>query len=196
MENLIFLDLETTGLDVKKYEITQLAAIVVDNKWNELASVEYKIRFEREADPSALELSSYDAQEWEKNGVSSRYALLQFKSFLEKYADVTRYSKTGRPFNTARIAGYNISFDMNFLRAWFSNSNLFCPIDFQALDVLQLALWSGYLKNSHPVNYKLGTVCEYSGVEFPEDKQHDAMVDIRATVELVKRLTYGSVIFA
>jgi DNA polymerase III epsilon subunit-like protein len=39
-----------------------------------------------------------------------------------------------------------------------------------------------------PANFQLGTLCEYFGVELPPENAHDALFDVRATVELYRAM--------
>ena len=88
-------------------------------------------------------------------------------------------------------AGFNVNFDLDFLReTWFATGGKYgpgswifnCPIDVRTT----VAEAIGWDKLRLP-NFKLGTVCEYYGVELGEDA-HDAMADIEATRKLYHAL--------
>lgn len=191
---LVFYDTETSGLFPNKHEIIQIAAIayeVVSGEWNALEEFEAKIQFDMaNASQEALESNCYDASTWATEAIPSHNALIQFDAFIQKYKDVERISKrTNRPFYCARTAGHNIiSFDDAFLRAWYKKHGNFCPVDYAAkLDTFQQAQWKVLEMNYQPPeNYKLGTLCEYFGIQL--DNAHDALADIRANASLSKHL--------
>lgn len=123
-------------------------------------------------------------------GTANRFhkggALREFSQWVSQFKDVTRYAKrSGRAFKTVRMAAHNAPFDMKFLQAWYRHFQTFCPADFLALDTLQLVMWQDWNGKASLVNYKLGTLCEHLGI--PLEGAHDALVDIRANVEVAKR---------
>ncbi|MDZ4782252.1 MAG: exonuclease domain-containing protein [Planctomycetia bacterium] len=62
-ERMIFLDLETTGLNPRRHPIMQLAAIAVDQSLAPLEATELKIRFrEQAATRASLRKNHYSAQ--------------------------------------------------------------------------------------------------------------------------------------
>ena len=184
---IVFFDVETSGLDEGHHEIIQIAAcatedmVVVDE-------FERKLMFDlSKASKEALAINSYDPDVWDREQISQGCALSEFTQWLKKYKDVTRYAKrSGRAFKTVRMAAHNAPFDMKFLQAWYRKHDKFCPADFLALDTLQLVMWHDWDGKIPIKNYKLGTLCEFLGI--PLEGAHDALVDIRANVEVAKRL--------
>jgi DNA polymerase III epsilon subunit-like protein len=39
-----------------------------------------------------------------------------------------------------------------------------------------------------PTDFKLGTLCQYFGVPFPPQEAHNSLADVRATVEIYRRM--------
>ena len=48
-----------------------------------------------------------------------------------------------------------------------------------------------------PANYQLGTLCEYFGISLPAERAHDALNDVRATLELYRAMKqHAAVLYA
>jgi DNA polymerase III epsilon subunit-like protein len=118
-----------------------------------------------------------------------------FAAFLDVYRDVELKSKrTGRPYRVARIGGHNIAgFDLDRLGALFKQHGVFLPIDFSsALDTRFGAVWycEQRKRTEHhegwPADYKLTTLCAWFGI--PITEAHEALADVRLTVQLAKAL--------
>ena len=188
---LVFLDLETSGLDHSRHSIIQIAAIAVDEQLNELASIERKVAFRLEdADVKALEANSYDPAVWAKEAVEPGMAIGQLSAFLKRYADVQMTSKAGKPYSVAQLVGHNAaSFDGPFLQAFYKRHDAFLPASYRVMCTLQRAIWYWHEMSevTPPPDYKLGTLCDCLGIRL--DNAHDALADVRATVALYKALT-------
>lgn len=185
---IVWFDVETSGLDPNVHQIIQLAAVVTCN--GELSlTYEAKLRFdESKASPKALELNSYDRDLWEAQAIDEVDAVRSFSRLLEAAADVDMVAKhTGRPYQVARLAGHNVSFDVGFLRAAYDRCRTFLPSDwYRSLDTLQLALWWFEVTGRpRPTDYKLATLCDFFGIK-PEagEDLHDALTDVKLTARL------------
>jgi len=91
----------------------------------------------------------------------------------------------------AQLAGHNAErFDGPFIHEWYKRLGIYCPARYMTLCTKQKALWLFEEDKSltPPVNFKLGTLCEYFGVPLSEEEAHDALVDVRATVELYRAM--------
>lgn len=186
----VFFDLETGGRDPSRHPITQIAAVAVDKDLNEFESFECKIRFdESEADPEALRLNHYDPEVWAEKGLAPRMAADRFARFLKKYADVEMTSKAGKPYSVAQLIGYNAAtFDGPFLQSFYGGLQVFLPASYRVMCLLQRVLWGFHEdpRKKPPKDFKLGTVCKY--FEIPLEGAHDALADVRATVNLSRVL--------
>ncbi len=187
----VFMDLETGGVEDCHPDI-QIAAIAVLG-WEELATFERKIRFDASAaDPEALAMNSYDAQLWKDHAIAESVVVPQFVRFLKNFLNVPFTSQAGNQFYSARFAGHNAqTFDGPRIGRMFKrNGDAFCPGTwFQPLDTCQLALWHFSQQEKRPKNYKLGTLCEFFGIS--TEGAHDALTDVRLTVQLARRLLEG-----
>lgn len=185
---LIFFDFETGGIEASKPEI-QLAAVAVDAQFKEVDCFESKIAFnESDADPEALKMNHYSAEEW-KDAPKSGVVVSRFARFVERYKSVEMVSKrTGRPYNVARLAGHNAAtFDAPRLRKMFDADGTFAPFHPIPLDTLQLALWKIQFEEKKPANFQLSTLCQFFGID--TEGAHDALADVRMSVALTKAIT-------
>lgn len=187
----VFFDLETGGIDPKRHPIIQIAAIATDAELNELESFECKLRFNaNECDPKALEANCFNAETWSKSAVSSPSAISDFSAFLGRHASVQQISKrTGRPYYVAQMVSYNGPFDGDFLKEWYCIEGAFMPASYRVMCAMQRVLWHFDELPSElprPVNFKLGTVCQFLRVSL--EVAHDAMADVRATVDVLRAI--------
>ena len=160
----ITIDIETTGLDPEKDEILEIAAIkYIENNEAEIFSRVVKVQ-----NPLTKEISELTGITDDfllKNGVDIETALKDFWDFV------------GR----AKLVGYNISFDMSFLR----NASIEHKIKMQAnkcIDILQLAR----RKVKGTKNYKMSTVASELGIEMAQ--KHRAESDCRLAFEIYRKL--------
>lgn len=160
----ITIDIETTGLDPEKDEILEIAAIkYIENNEAEIFSRVVKVQ-----NPLTKEISELTGITDDfllKNGMDIETALKDFWDFV------------GR----AKLVGYNISFDMSFLR----NVSIEHKIKMQAnkcIDILQLAR----RKVKGTKNYKMSTVASALGIEMVQ--KHRAESDCRLAFEIYHKL--------
>lgn len=160
----ITIDIETTGLDPEKDEILEIAAIkYIENNEAEIFSRVVKVQ-----NPLTKEISELTGITDDfllKNGMDIETALKDFWNFV------------GR----AKLVGYNISFDMSFLR----NASIDHKIKMQAnkcIDILQLAR----RKVKGTKNYKMSTVASALGIEMVQ--KHRAESDCRLAFEIYRKL--------
>lgn len=189
---LVFVDLETGGLEPKQHPIIQIAAVAVDEELAELAHFERKLDFDADtAEKEALDLGCYSREEWDRSSVTPYDAMCDLAAFLKRYPDVRMMSqRTGRPYFVAQLAGYNAAtFDGPFLQTAYRAHDLFMPASYRVLCCLQRALWHFHERDdlTPPADFKLATVCKYFAV--PLENAHDALADCRATVQLYRALT-------
>ena len=188
-ERLVFIDIETTGLQPSS-PIIQVAAIATDSRANELESFETKIRLQNGVKLQHRH-SHYDEKLWLKTARSPRRAAIELAKFLCRHATVDLISQRGSSFQVAQLVAHNAEFDSSFLRNWYDQLNVFFPASYRPLCTLQRALWL-FDENKNltpPANYKLGTLCQYFGVQLGESEAHDALADVRATLSLYREMT-------
>jgi DNA polymerase III epsilon subunit-like protein len=187
----VYFDFETGGV-LETQPSIQLAAIVIDDATGEeLANFERKIKFDPAAcDPKALEINHYTEEAWKDAKPAPRVAA-EFSDFIRPHLCIEMMSKrTGAPYYVAKAAGYNaLTFDWPRLKALFATQ--FLPVSYHVRDCLQRAMWwfDEHQEAARPKDLKLSTVCEYFGIAV--DGAHDALVDVRLTAALARRLANG-----
>jgi len=182
MGKILWTDTETTGLDSKKNSAIEIAAIVeIDEEVKDQFSIQIKPLENKEISDRALEINGRTREEIAEF-TPVDLAILSFKKRLEKH--VNKFDSSDKFI----VAGYNIGFDINFIRALFHDvgdkyygSYFFnCPLDVYS-DVAKLVSKT----DLRLPNYKLSTVCNHIGIEIDA---HDPVSDITATRELYYRL--------
>ena len=193
MSKILWVDLETTGTNSIRHAIIQLAALVeIDGTIVEELDMRMRPLSKHDVDQEALdsnntteeEINSYPAQD-------EQFPI--FKALLERY--VKRYEKLDKFV----LAGYNVNFDDDFLRAMFLDNaatrndrkykGYFGSYFFWPKRDAQTYLAEHIAENNLrlPI-YRLETVCAYFNI--PIDA-HDALSDIQATRTLYRVLRYS-----
>lgn len=184
----VYFDLETGGL-LDDHPITQLAAIAVDDQWNEVGQFEVKLIVRTEiCEPEALKINNYRPEVWAAEAVFSQQGACEFRDFLNRFRCIHMVSKrSGREYSVARLASHNASFDAPRLKRWFADLNIFLPSHPHVKCTYQRAVWSlerpGYRR---PADYKLNTLLAHFGQAISGDA-HDALRDVRACI-LISRI--------
>lgn len=119
---LIFLDLETTGLDEREHQILEVAAIITDDGFGERARFQRVLNVAQHVDYAGLDPFVRDMHF--KNGLwmeSLRAALTDTSSFVDgtlaNLIQQTCGSSLGER-NGPLLAGNTISFDRRFIRRY------------------------------------------------------------------------------
>ncbi|MCP4900894.1 MAG: 3'-5' exonuclease [bacterium] len=189
MSQIVFFDLETSGISPWRDEITQIAAVAVEADGTEAARFgPMRVQFDVEkASPEALKINHYSEEKW-KDAVAPSEMVQRFYDFLQDHSTVKQISKRGNPYWVAQLAGHNIArFDMQFLRSAFKRVDQFCPIRLIPLDTFFLAAWRFHGDEDAPADLKLETLAKHFSIEF-EGEAHDAMADVLATIQLAEKL--------
>jgi len=196
--NIVVFDLETTGVDTKTCQITQIAAVALNPRTLSYTDADKYSTFVRPEDFDSIDQGNIDfhckaqgcTQEellktW-REAPSAKIAWKDFVGWLEGY---TR----GKGFTTCPIpAGYNIKgYDLPIIRRYakkFGNvdkegiQKLFHRRDmFDLMDFINL-----WFENSKALkNYKLDTVREYFGIS--KEGAHDALKDVLDTALMLRK---------
>jgi DNA polymerase III subunit epsilon len=182
MKNKIcWIDTETTGV-TSKHGVIQISSLMEDN-YKIIDNLNLFIQPLKNdlIDDEALAVHGYSREDI-ANFTEAPSAMVLFQSYLSRY--VNKFDKKDKLI----LAGYNINFDKDRVRDFFTKQGdkffgswFFWP----TIDVTSLL--AEYMVHSgvQLENYKLGTVCKHFGIEI---NAHDALSDIIATRDLYKLL--------
>ena len=190
-ERLVFVDIELAPVG-RRRAILQIAAMAVSRSLVEQETFEAKIRLdESRIVPSMVPNRHFDVRLWREEGRSPKAVACDFARFLSRHASATVRGADGRQLIVAQLVAHNAEFDGVFLREWFEGLGLFFPASYRIFCTLHRAMWYFHEDRSMlpPQDFKLGTLCCHFGVPFNLFEAHDALADVRATVELYRRMT-------
>lgn len=185
MNKIIFIDTETGGVNAEKSALIQLSGIIEVNGVEKEKFNFYIKPFENsEVNEKALEVQGRTLEELRTDKyIDESIIYKKFLEILDKYID--KYDKNDKFI----VAGYNVKFDIDILKALFERNNnkfLFSYFNSSMLDplysvrLLQVAGMLPVLENN-----KLETWCKYFNIEL---KAHDSLQDITATKKLIEKL--------
>ncbi len=190
-ERLVFVDIEL-GRVKRQRPILQIAAVAVSRSLNELEVFEAKVRIDERKTPAALiHNRHFDRDRWRSEGRHPKVVAYEFGRFLGRHATAEVAGANSRRMIVAQLVAHNAEFDGPFLREWFERLGLFLPASYRVFCTLQRAMWLFHENRSltPPPDFKLGSLCHYFGIPLHPDEAHDALVDVRATVEIYRRMT-------
>lgn len=182
---VLWFDTETSGLSPIRHGIIQIAGLIeIDNEIvDEFELTADPVKGHKELDGRALEINQYTAKEIITFGHPST-----MKAQLHKIFDrwVDKFDKADKFI----AAGYNVSFDVDFLRAlWKSTGDNYFGsyVGYAQLDPISLVTSFIYRGIMKPLpDYKLTTVAEHLGIDTTD--AHDALADIKMTREVMRTL--------
>lgn len=155
----VFLDIETTGLDVEKDRIIEVGSIKVSGEKEVMFQRLIKTEIEV---PDVIEnLTGINGSKLSSEGIELKQCIAEFMEFIGK----------------SDLIGYNIRFDIKFLNKALSDLAL-APIHNKTIDLMQEAK----KQNMFQINYKLETTLREYGID--QTVQHRALED----AELIYRL--------
>lgn len=187
MGKLLFVDLETTGVNHWENGIHQISGCVdIDGEVKEYFDFKVKPNPSCKIEDGALRVANVTRDQVDKYP-DMREVYSGLMRIISKYID--RYNKNDKFF----LVGYNnASFDNQFLRAFFTqNGDNYFGSYFWAscIDVMILATEHLKDKRHEMLDFKLKTVASYLDIEVDESKLHDATYDIHLTREIYYGLT-------
>ncbi|MFA5932875.1 MAG: 3'-5' exonuclease [Microgenomates group bacterium] len=169
---LIFLDIESTGLDIQNHEIIQIGAIKTSSQkpFKMVAEINLKVKPERieDADKDALKLVGYTEAGW-KDAISLQEAL----TILDDFA------KGGV------LVGYNVNFDWAILYKAYHGLGRIDPFYYHRVDVMSMAYLTFFPKEEIK-RFSLGEICTH--LKINRDAAHDALDDAKVTYLVFKKL--------
>ena len=179
---LIFIDVETTGLNVEINEVIELAAVQVHARTlEEQRRLVLKIKPENiaTATEEALSINGYSEAAW-KSALSAREASEAFLAML----NAATTEKHERRFGPT-LCGHNVLFDLSFIKATFARVGLEYPSHCEyILDSASMA-WPLYGAGLVE-KLSLDAVCE--GLGIVRERSHRALDDAIASLEVVRAM--------
>ena len=183
MKKVLWLDVETTGLDCKKHGLREVGFIIeidgveVDKGVFKINPFTYTTK-DVEIDDYALEISKVSIEDLESYDRVS-YCFKELMKKLVKYVNVNDKN------DCFVIAGYNTAFDIGFIKEWFKEMGLLDSykdlFHYKSLDVFSIVFALRHIGLNSAENDKLETMCNYFGIEIDA---HNALSDIEATKKL------------
>ena len=175
-QNLAFLDVETTGLNVDVHEIIQIGIVLVSQDWKDnvpyfevLEEIDLKIKPERihMADKTALRINGYDPSEW-----IFAYTLSEAMQIVSKKTD------------GAIMVGHNVSFDAAFIEKAFRTTGIPNKMHYHKLDTISIA-FAKLHGNKDIDQFSLRVLCQHFGIE--NKGVHTGLGDARATFQIYEK---------
>jgi len=179
---VFYFDTETTGLNSKVNDIIQLGFIIeIDGKVVRKEKLEMQPFDYSSISKIALDTHKISVEKM-KTFDTPQIAYAKIVNILDEY--INKYDKEDKFIP----AGYNVKFDMEFLREFFiKNNNKYFGsyFDYHFIDAMAILFLKRYAGKIALDNYKLETACNYYNIEI---KSHDALSDISATRELLLKV--------
>jgi DNA polymerase-3 subunit epsilon len=185
MEKILFIDLETTGLEYNTCAITQMAGIYEEN------GIE-KERFNLKIRPNPEHAIYRGALDTTKVGYEDimSYPLSQFEAYTKFLYMLDSYINKFDKKDKIWVVGYNIiNFDAKFLRKFFEmhdnryyNSYFYYP----EIDLVPILSFYTMKTRNNIENFKLMSVAKGLNIEIDESKAHDALYDVEITREIFR----------
>lgn len=184
MNKLLFIDVETTGIDRNKSGVWQIGGLIECGKRKEEFLFECDIFEQDDFDPTVTDITGITL---EKLSSFSNPAQVhdQLIKIFDKYVD--RYDKTDK-FTTI---AYGASFDQDMLERWFKNNDD---------DFLRSWTWHPWIcmmstaalmlkdERSSIKSFKLSSIAEYLNIKVDENKTHNALYDAQIAREIYYKL--------
>ena len=161
--NYIVFDLETTGLDPNKEQITEIGAIKTDENFNELGRFHSYVALDGHILTPFIKQFTGITEKTLENAPSEFEALTKLHDFIDEDSIIV-----------AQYAPFDLSFILKY-------SNALPKLDPKQF-ICTKSLTSQVVKGKLPAN--LGKTCERLGIKL--DNAHEAMADSVATLELLK----------
>lgn len=159
----VFLDIETTGLDVEKDRIIEVGSIKVSGEKE--VTFQRLIKTEIEVPDVIENLTGINGSKLSSEGIELKQCIAEFMEFIGK----------------SDLIGYNIRFDIKFLNKALSDLAI-APIHNKTIDLMQEAK----KRNMFQINYKLETTLREYGID--QTVQHRALKDAKLIYQLYKAM--------
>jgi DNA polymerase III epsilon subunit-like protein len=168
---LAITDIETTGLDPKKYEIIEIGCVICDSDTFEIIETfDFKIKplFPELGHPKAYECNGYNEEDW-KDGITHTEAM---QIYSEKTKDCVFVAQC-------------VTFDYPFIEALSLDTGIKLQLNRYKFDIPSIS-WFKCKKDLK--KYSLKSMCEFLGIE-PEPEIHRGINGAMKSYEVLKTLS-------
>jgi len=184
MKYMLAVDLETTGLNPRHHEITQIGAILLDRELKELGEFEtlVKIDYPERGLEGGFDVFKYTGitQDSLKDAPTLKKSLRAMEVFV-------RSKIGGFSLESVAVFGQNPRFDVGFLEEAYRSLGWKFPFDFHVIGLESAYVFYSLKKNGTlPVGLRLKDICKKAGIK--NAQEHNAIADIRATVDSLRAL--------
>lgn len=191
MSNILFMDVETTGLNPEIDSVIQIAAQYYKGE-ERISQFETKLKPYK----NNLSLGALMTNKVSPNDLNlaqdSKTACNDFIEYLQSIPDFTFYNKIVP-------AAHNAAFDISFLKSFLKAHNVVGWDDFFSYRVVDTAAIARFLVDVNLLDTKsvsLGILAKSLKIEVDETKQHEALYDTELCAKVyfaMKKLITGDV---
>lgn len=179
---VLYIDTETTGTNPVKHDIIQMSGFVeIDGKIRcEFNYTCQPFSFEN-IEPKALEVNHTTIDQLKSYPKPQEVHKL-FCQVLGRFCN--KFNKEDKFY----IAGYNVRFDLDFLKAFFDKCGdpyFGSWFNWKCIDPMPILHFMEYQGKIKLPDYKLVTVCNHFNIAIDA---HDAFNDIKATREVISKI--------
>jgi DNA polymerase III epsilon subunit-like protein len=180
-DRLLFIDTETGGLDPNKHSLLSLAMVI----WEDMEIIDSQEILINDgilsATKEALSINKIDIEKHKQSAISSPQAIEQIFLFISNHFPRQR---------KITLAGHNVHFDADFLRAFFSanNKNFSKYFSHRIIDTSSI-LYYLYLAG-HIKHRAISSDEAFDLFDIKVEGRHTAIGDAIATTKLFTRLLY------
>ncbi len=184
MKYMLAVDLETTGLKPGYHEITQIGAILLNKKLEEVGEYETLVSIDY---PERGIENNFNVFEYTHIKQADLKAAPKVKQALRQLELFIRSRTNGFKLSSISIFGQNPRFDVIFMEKAYESIGWKFPYDFHPIGLESMYTFYMLQKTGElPGNIRLKDICKKAGVQ--NTQEHNAIADIRATVDAMRAL--------
>ncbi|MDD5053474.1 MAG: 3'-5' exonuclease [Sulfuricurvum sp.] len=184
MVKQLFIDTETTGVNVNAVGMYQLGGVIVAGRREEEFEFNCDIFEEDEVNTDAFENNGMSIEKI-SSFPSPEIVLGKFIDLMDKYVD--RYDRRDKFV----VIGYGSEFDQQILRNWFYklDDDYFGSWFWHPwVCVMNLAMFACQVSRAEMQNFKLKTVAEHLEIPVVDEKLHTALYDAKLAREVYSKI--------
>jgi DNA polymerase III alpha subunit (gram-positive type) len=182
MNRILFLDVETGGLDEINNSLLSIGLVVWDNG-NILDSIEILIKSDNyNVTEAAMKINNIDLNYLKENGVEEYKAIEIIEDFCSKYFS-----------NKVTLGGHNLWYDISFIKSLYrrNNKDFNSVFSFRIIDTMSILKYLYYSNKLDKEINSLDEAIRYFNIETKDEERHTAISDSKLTAllftELIKK---------